>query len=478
MFRFDHSLPRRFLVLVTAFSAASLACTQNELTSPPEVATAIDQAANASAGHGGSTFGLETAAARRGLRVCHRVTGPRTYLTVAEAVAAAEGGEFIRICDGTHIVQDVRINKALTIVAEGPGKPMLDADGARSNFDIRDVVGGDVVLRGLQFRGTWMSTNEAPRPGFGANVNIERSYSRITIEGSDFFPSGQFVAYQMPQPGQPGLSHNSGIWVWDATGNGITIRNNTFTGGDVGVGGAGTDLLIQSNTFRAQSNAAVNRGLAAGTTIIDDNEIADCGTAWCIVADDNGSIITRNRIRVEAPRQTHQAILLNTPEATVSENVIEGVGGARIGADKSSYPITYGIAAYSARRSTVTVYRITKNAVSGTYSGIDFASIVQIGGGPVDAVATDNIVHDVATPFSGSGGSGMITARLNRNDFSSYAVGTDPEFQGSSFQTVELTCNWWGQPSGPSGYFPATWVGTVHPVATEPIAGRSHVKCP
>lgn len=415
------------------------------------------------------------------VRVCSVALagGPPTFPTVSAAYDAVATEGTILICDGTHVVRDVRIAKALTIRGEGPGKPMLDAQGARSNFDIRNVVGGAVVLRGLRLGGTWVSTDESPRPGYGANINIEGSYSAITVESSDFSPSGQLVAYDMPAPGQPRLSHNSGVWVYNAVGHGVLVRNNTFSGGDVGVGGSGTTIIVRSNVFRGQSNAAVAQGSSGGNTVIEDNSISDCGTAWCIAAfsvQHASLTVAGNRITVEAPRRTSRAILADNRDVTIVDNVITGVGGARI--DRSSYPIMYAIAAHSSRTNATTNYRIHGNTVTGAYSGIDFASVVQFGtDGPVAAEATNNRISEVATPFSGSGGAGLLTAKLHRNDFSSY-VGTDRDGEGTTFKSVELSCNWWGSASGPTGYLPPSWVALVAPVATAPIAGRPDVLCP
>lgn len=414
------------------------------------------------------------------VRVCATplANGPPTFPTVTLAYDAVTTGGTILICDGAHVVQDVRLAKAITVRNEGPGKPMLDARGARSNFDVRDVIGGAVVLRGLRFSGTWLSTDEAPRQGYGTNVNIGGSYSTITIEESEFFPSGQLVAYDMPAPGQPRLSYNSGIWVWDAAGDSILVRNSAFTGGDIGVGGSGTRVRVETSTFRAHATAAVHRG-PSGTTVIEDNDVTDCGTAFCVgVFGTSRVAILRNRIRVDAPRQTYTGIIADDAEVTIADNTITGVGGTRVGTDRMTYPIAFAIGAHAARRVAATNYRITGNVISGAYSGIDLGSMSNIDPyGPVVAVASDNRISDVATPFSGSGGAELVTLRLNRNDFSAYLT-VDPEFQGTRFASVDLRCNWWGQTTGPSGYYPPQWRSALEPWAMTPIAGKPEVACP
>ena len=409
------------------------------------------------------------------VRVCSipLAGGPPTFPTVLAAYGAVITGGTILICDGTHVVQDVRIGKAITIRGEGPGKPMLDAQGVRSNFDIRDVAGGAVVLRGLQLKGTWVSTHEFPRQGYGANVAISGSYATITVDESDFYPSGP----PTPPADLQYRSANSGVWIWDAFGNGVVVRNSTFTGGDIGVGGSGTSLVVESNVFRGQLNGAVNRGPRGGATVVQDNEILDCGPEWCIIAQALDALpitVRRNRITLDGPVQTRSAILFGAREATAIGNVITGIGGARI--DRSTFPIRYGIAAHTAS-TEATNYLITENTISGAYSGIDFASSTNVGSGFVFAEAKDNRITGVFTPFSGSGGIGFVSVKLHRNDFTSHDV-ADPDIPGENFRSLELSCNWWGSASGPTGYLPPQWATLVQPVATEPIAGQINVSCP
>lgn len=410
------------------------------------------------------------------VRVCatHIAGGPPTFATVALAYAAVPTAGTILVCDGTHMVQDVRLAKALTIRNEGPGKPTLDASGARGNFDIRDVAGGAVVLRGLRFRGARLSLDGAG--GYGNNVNIEGSYRTITIEDSEFFPSGQLVAYDMPAPGQPRLTYNSGVWVWNATGDSILVRQSTFTGGDVGVGGSGAHIRVEGSSFQAQATGAVHRG-PAGSTVIVDNDISECGTAWCIGSFSTGWIdVLRNRIRVDAPRQTSRAILADNAQAKIVGNVITGTGGTRSLDDQASFPISFAIAAHASKRLTTTSYTITSNTVSGAYSGIDAAGVNTTDPvGPIHVLAHDNRISDVATPFSSSGGFNLVSLAINRNDFSSYLEAT-PNIPVLHFSSVDGRCNWWGQPTGPADY-PADWRIVLEPWATEPIAGRRTVSC-
>lgn len=399
--------------------------------------------------------------------------GPITVPTVQAAYNLVSTGGTVLICDGTHSVQDVRISKAVTIRAQGPGKPMLDAGGKRMNLDIRDVVGGPVVIRGLRMRGTWLVTS--PLNGYGANINIEGTYDAITIEDSEFYPSGQPVAYEVPGPGQPAFSYNSGVSAGPATGNEIIVRNSTFSGGDMGVRSGGSNLRIEGNTFRTQSNAAIAGG-GRGTAIITNNDISECGTARCIAIFGQSDItVSNNRLIVDFTRQTAKAIVVDAPRVQVLANTITGIGGSRTGLDASTFPIKQsGIEAHVAdhAQNTGTAYAtVAGNHISGAYSGMDF---VVINPGALSAVAHDNVVSSIASPFSVGGIPGSISLTMTRNDFTSYAV----SYLGQVFTPVDLRCNWWGRTAGPAGIVPAYIQVSAQPWSIQPIAGRPEVVCP
>ena len=401
---------------------------------------------------------------------------PVTFPTVAAAYAAVETGGTIVVCDGTHSVRDVQISKSITIRAKGPGKPTLDALGARTNFYIRDVVGGPVLLQGLKLKGTWLVTSSS-NDGYGANVNIEGSYSSITIEDSEFLPSGQDVAYEMPGPGQNALSYNSGVRMLNPTGNGITVRNNVFTGGDIGVGGSAANIRVEGNTFTKQSNGAVQIGGPGTSAVVSNNEVSQCGTAWCFAFFGASQVtVTGNRITVDMTRQTRRAIVVDVPVATVTGNSIRGTGGSKNSLDHTTWPIqNSGIAVHvtNVYQSALTSRAVvSRNTISGAFSAMDFAAFSSTF--YLNAEARENIVSDVASPYTASATPGMVTLKVNRNDFNSYAFGN----MGARFASVDARCNWWGQVSGPlASFFSTDPQTTFDPWATQPIAEHPEISC-
>lgn len=407
------------------------------------------------------------------VRVCSVALagGPPTFPTVPQAYAAVTTGGTILICDGIHTVQEVGINKAVTIRSEGPGKATLDAAGALSTLNIRDVTDGSAIIRSLRFRGAAPISSTSSQVHNAGNVRIGGTFAAVTIEESDFEPSSATGSGY----GHGELQFNAGILInQDARGGTVTVRRNTFTGGNIGVTSYAPGVTISENRFREQSFYPVYLGLG-GVTVVSENDIRGCGTnALCIAAHDVGTvIIVRNRIEVSMARPMSMAVLVDAVSGDVSDNTIVGVGGDGV----TSFPITRtAIAVHATNRraphSTVTVNR---NVISGAAAPFEFAVIADARalGSTLDVNGSNNSASGIGTAITGSGVPGTVTLRMNRNDFMSYLNA----YQGPTLSSVALQCNWWGQSSGPSGSFPADWLPATEPVATEPIANNAGVAC-
>lgn len=397
--------------------------------------------------------------------------GPITFPTLAIAYDAVATGGTVLFCDGTHVVQDVRINRAITIRSEGPAKAMLDAGGALSTLEIRDATGGPVEIRSLRFRGAAPVSSTSVQVNNAGNVRIGGTYSAVIIEDSDFEPSsGVGSGY-----GHGALQFNAGILInQDARGGSVTVRRNSFTGGDIGVTGYGAGVTITENRFRQQSFYPVYLGLG-GATIVSDNDIRECGAkALCIAAHDVGSVsIVRNHIEVGIARPMPMAILVDAISGDVSDNIIVGIGGE----GGTSFPITRTAIAVHAtnRRAPHSTVTLNRNVIGGAAAPFEFAVIADAGalGSTLDVNGSNNIASRIGTAITGSGLPGAVALRMNRNDFTGYLNA----YQGPALSSVALQCNWWGQITGPSGYFPADWLPAIDPVATEPIANNGGVAC-
>jgi hypothetical protein len=335
-----------------------------------------------------------------------------------------------------------------------------------------------VTLRGLGFRGTRLVTN-TPNEAYSTNVDIHGVYGNIIIEDSEFLPSGQLVAYAMPGPGQSRLTYNGGITAKYATGGTVTVRNNVFTGGDNGITST-AESRIAGNVFRRQSNAAVALG-PPGAGIVEDNDIAECGVEWCVSAFKANTVrLLRNHIRVDMARPTSRAVVVAATHGEIRGNTFEGIGGSRLLADPATFPITSAAIAVetSMRDAIPSSPIIADNTISGAYAAFSFAAQADVFPSSLSADVTNNGASSIGTAFIGQGVLGAVSLKMNRNDFSTYGAAADPDKRGVSFNVVDLRCNWWGQSSGPAGFYPAQWASAITPWATQPIAGRPSVACP
>lgn len=397
--------------------------------------------------------------------------GPITFPTLALAYSAVVTGGTVLFCDGTHIVQDVRIDRAVTVRSEGPGKATLDASGALSTLDIRDVTGGPVVVRSLQFRGAAAISSTSDQVQNAGNVRLGGTYTSVTIEDSDFAPSsGTGTGF-----GHGELQFNAGILInREAGGGSVAILRNRFTGGDIGVTSYAPGVTISGNRFRTQAFYAVYLGLG-GSTVVSDNDINGCGTtAVCIAVHDNSAVsIVRNRIEVSMARPMWIAVLVDAVKADISGNTITGTGGDGV----TSFPITRTAIAVHATngRAAQSSVSVNGNLISGAASPFEFAVIANPDaiGSSLVVDASDNIASNIGTAITVSGMSGTVSLRMSRNDFSGYAN----VYYGPSLSNVALQCNWWGSTTGPINP-PTQFLADVFtPWATEPIANNGGVAC-
>jgi len=85
----------------------------------------------------------------------------------------------------------------------------------------------------------------------------------------------------------------------------------------------------------------------------------------------------------------------------------------------------------------------------------------------VDVTAERNVVEDVHTAVYVQGGL-LPSVDVRENDFTGYVVSI--EVYGDPVAPGSMTCNWWGDESGPQNPIGAG-AGVYTPFATEPIAG-------
>jgi len=361
---------------------------------------------------------------------------PGDFPTIQTAITAAASGDTIQVAAGTYSepIQTLAacgfepasycIDKPLTLRGDpgdssagpGVGAPVLDGTGLGDGSAI-------ALLRGSALSG-------------------------VVIEG--------FVIRDYTNPvGQGGVG--SGVLAWNTQSSDIVVQDNTFE--DLGWNG----VLVGSDTDTVQSgwtvqNNIIDNAAYAGVELtnvtdsaVSDNEIIVSNGNWD--AGDSGvgiEIAVRDRLLGATTAGTN---------VVVSGNTITGGGvGARAGVNLLAR--AYNLAGTDANLSGVTV---SDNDVSGVmprgiYVVAETRNAAAIAS--IDALSiTDNII-------SGNGNGVVVKDFVNGGGTPSHsgiAINTNAITGNGTFgvevengNTVDATCNWWGNADGPSGNGPGS----------------------
>ena len=377
---------------------------------------------------------------------------PYSFATISDALSVVAEGGTITFSDGNHVVQNIRLTQPINIQGDGNTMPVLDAQGGGNSFWMDGMDAGPVTIRGVEFRNTYGTVPDPEAYWFGS-VKISGSYDQVLIENVHFYPADP------PNSSEGDAFDGNGVWA-DAIGNGITIRASTFTGGDIGVNGANvTSLLVENSTFTGQAQGGVHTG---GIAVVRGNQFSDCGLSC--VAGGGDITVHDNDFAVDISNPIEHAVnFWESSRVVVADNRITGTGGAANPNDSRSWPITVaGISLYQVAEAVV-----SGNTIRHAHAGVWFDQTT--------AAGSDNVIDDVAIGIGGWGPDGAFSnVTMQSSDITNYSTAIDGSY---SFESLDLTCNWWGSPLGPSnveqGFEPATYT----PWAQEPVAGTGTTSC-
>jgi hypothetical protein len=227
-----------------------------------------------------------------------------------------------------------------------------------------------------------------------------------------------------------------------------TITGNTFT--HIG-GQTGLEHPFVSNVI----------AWVGANVTVDNNIHTACGWACYKILDGSTAVIRQETVSVSPGHGTGPVLLGGRDDAasgnniiTFEDNVVTGTGAFDPG-DPASYPAGEGISVWW---SDVTANRNTFTAVA---RGVSVHT---------DATLTgeDNVFDQTffAASFGDNG-----TANFRFNDFTNHV---NPLEGGNG---SDLTCNWWGDTSGPVGVDPAIPSTVYLPWALLPVAGTGATSC-
>lgn len=357
---------------------------------------------------------------------------------VATAVSVVASGGVVSLCAGSHVAEDVYLDKAITVQNEPGAAPLIDRGGQYGAFIVTDVAGTSVLIEGLAFENM-----RYPIYAVGA-------YD-LTVRNSRFQMATGF-AYGITSAGVPGSR--------------LTLHEVEMTGGSAAIFAHGGSLVVENSHFYQQSVSNIQIQGSVTDAFIAGNVIQGCGSLACIRTARllPGALTVLDNEMIHGGNPAWHGILAQGQTVRVEGNRIEATRSPSDPTNPNLYAFTRsGIHVLAGAENTASV---SGNTIINAARGITAT---------VAVTGSDNQVHGAwaALAITGAG-----TMSLNRNDLTDWvnplvledvAVGAEPVAAGG------LSCNWWGTASGPAG-MPAQVPATAYePVAPGPIAGTALV---
>jgi hypothetical protein len=388
--------------------------------------------------------------------------GVPTVATVQLAYAAVPNGGTVLVCDGSFVVSDLQIAKSVTITAEGPGMPTIDAGSGDVAFALLHIATGPLTISKLHFTDGLqgqIAVRAVASTRDGAITNITQNV---------------FDAPHLVNPS--GGAAAAAIYLSSLDSATITIDSNTFNGGDGGIATSttpGVHVTIQWNTFTGQTAQAlaVSNLDPSASYDIEHNVFVDCatnGTGSCVSSISHATI-ANNMFTVHIASPTSAAISLGIQNgdlgvSTITNNTILGIGS---GSTDRTQPSAYAFPATAIWLSNA-VAVVSGNYITNAYEGIRITNVSAV-------TATDNVIQTTYAVWRGYGNGGTVLT-ANWNDMSDYIVAFN-QAQEFTLSAMNIRCNWWGQAAGPTQMDPIVPVSAFTPFAVAPVAGQSHAGC-
>ncbi len=394
------------------------------------------------------------------------------------AINDAPAGGNLWVCNGSFTVAGI-LGKALAIRAENPGLATLAqnpaATGTEAILLVQGVASGMVSIQGMTFAYTAVGLRTL-------------DFDSLSVTGTTF--AGPVVA--------PSVQAFNAVRV-DPTGvapHSVLYDHNTFFGGGVALTQQQpVNTVMTNNNFHDMGAFAMAIYTASsisvplppgGTPImrgsrIEFNSFTNCGTGVCIALEASGADTVRHNIITMSSGNVNDGIfifrggvpLALTQPAIITDNSITGhaaIGDPNV---QTNWGITGAIVENGGPVGVVDV--VERNQINTAYIGIQMrfnTSAMNL---------TDNTLAHMHLAMQITSVNNVMNA--HRNDISDYvtpmATGAPPFSAGiPPLGSSSVTCNWWGNASGPQSVVPGTDAAKYTPFATTPIANMPAVVCP
>lgn len=265
---------------------------------------------------------------------------PRDYSSVQLAVDAANPGDVVKVASGTY-VENLRIDKELTLLGEGPANTVLDANGTIvkvvadnveiSGFTVRGGTYGIYLYysSGVRLRNNTMSSNKWNFAVWGNTLShyIHDVDSSNLVDGKPIhFWIGQHNRQVPEDAGFVGLVSSTNITVKNlkltsneqgvllVNTNSSTVENTQMRGNDEGI----VLRMSHNNTLRENKLFSVNfHGfylVASTNNLVVENTIIDSPFGLVTINGSNENVFHHNNFinnTVQLYSETSQSIWHN-----------------------------------------------------------------------------------------------------------------------------------------------------------------------
>jgi Calx-beta domain/Right handed beta helix region len=318
---------------------------------------------------------------------CNGGAGGSAFVSISAAVAAATGGDTIKVCPGTYNEQVV-VNKSLALT------------GAQAGVDARDpgrtgAAGTESIVRGAT--------------SGGQTTPFDVTASGVTLDG--------FTIQDQSNAGNLGF----GIVLSPGT-SGDVVRNNVVQNNIAGLALGSDNTTIRRNAFRNNNQS----GPISGTGIYTDQFDAG-GALTDVVIDDNEFVGNQNAGVLFGSTSAAQG----ASGVTVSGNTFTGNGNGFL---------AFNWTASTFARNLVSGSLGSQVVLGGGVAGSTLAENVITGGSSRGIRVGD---------FGGGGTNSSIAMRCNSISGNASAGLEIDSSAGSYTGSLDAAVNWWGSASGP-----------------------------
>lgn len=190
--------------------------------------------------------------------------GPADFITIQEAINAANPGDTIFVKTGTYY-ENVVANKSILLIGEDPTKTIVDGGGRF--VKVVEIMANNVAIQNFTIR----NSNQTPSWGSNNLIFIHKINSTLIQSNIIMSPAGKAAGIVVMKSSGNIISgnnitanYNIGIRLWDSS-------NNTISGNNITRNSTGIELRESSNNTITENSVSDHIGCEGSSNIISRN---------------------------------------------------------------------------------------------------------------------------------------------------------------------------------------------------------------